>query len=170
VFNLEILTKTISNPTWDILVLFFFLATGFFYGILAGKKKLLSVLFSLYISILLWNNFPYLNALTQGKELQDAFLFQLTSFLVFIIILAILFNKTIFRGSVKSKKWWPVFILSFLEIGLFTSAIFQFLPTKEMFSFSPITEILFASEKAFFWWAVLPLISLFFILRKKKSD
>ncbi|MBU1091438.1 hypothetical protein KKA27_01045 [Patescibacteria group bacterium] len=166
--SLEKISEVLSNPTWDILVLFFFLATGFFYGVLAGKKKLLSVLFSLYIAILLLNNFFYLDILAQGKELRDAFLLKLSAFLIFIILLAILFNKTVFRGSSKNKKWWQVFVLSFLEIGLFVSAIFQFLPAKEVFSFSPIVEMLFASEKSFFWWMVLPLVSLLFILRKKE--
>ncbi|MCF7835839.1 MAG: hypothetical protein K9M15_01840 [Candidatus Marinimicrobia bacterium] len=167
--NIKTLTAVVYNPTWDIIVLFFFLATGFFYGVLAGKKKLLSVLFSLYISLLLFENLPYLEKLTRDKSALESFWIQLSAFLIVITILAILFNKTVFRGNLKSKRWWQIFILSILEVGLFVSSIFRLLPAQEMFTFSPITEMLFSSEKSFFWWIILPLITFFFILRKKDT-
>lgn len=169
-YNLETISKILSNPTWDLLVLFFFLAAGFFYGLMAGKKKLLAVLFSIYISIILLDNFGYLDFFTQKEDIFTVFLVRAFAFFTLIILLGILFAKTIFRGSAKKEKWWQVFVLSFLEVGLLISAAFQLLPAKDLFVFSPIVQIFFASDKMFFWWLTLPLVALFFILRRRKEE
>ncbi len=166
---LENIFETLTNTTWDILVIFFFVSAGFFYGLSAGKTKLLSVLFSLYISILLFNKFPYLNIITEGRDVFQIFLIKTGLFLALIIILWILFSRSVFKGTRNTERVWQIFILSFLEVGLFTSAIFQLLPAKELFTFSPVVELLFASEKTFFWWLVLPLVSLLFIISKRKK-
>ncbi|MFC1751693.1 hypothetical protein ACFLY5_00935 [Patescibacteria group bacterium] len=167
--KVEQISQIMSNPAWDVIVMIFFLGVGFFYGLLAGRKKMLSVLFSIYISILLLINFSYLDFFVEGKELLQVFLFRAGLFLVLILLLSILFNKTIFRVADKKNKWWQIFLLSFLEVGLLTSAMFQLLPAKDLFEFSPVIETVFASSDIFFWWLTLPLVALFFILRKKKT-
>lgn len=168
--SITAISKIISNPAWDLLVLFFFFVFGFFYGISAGKKKMLAVLFSIYISVLLFTNFTFLDFFIQEKELLEVFLFRSASFLVMIVLLSILFSKTVFRGSDKKEAWWHAFVLSFLQVGLLVSAIFQLLPTKELFDFTPIIENIFASERSFFYWLTLPLLSLLFIVRKQKYE
>lgn len=168
--NLENISKIISTPTWDILMIFFFLAMGFFYGISAGKNRLFASLFSIYIAILLFANFHYLDFFVAGKKIFDIFIFRAICFFVLIVLLNILFTKTIFHGARKhSAKWWQAFTLSFLEVGLFMSALFQLLPVKELFNFSPIVTTLFASDQSFFWWLTLPIIALFFIVRNHKD-
>ncbi|MFH1978960.1 MAG: hypothetical protein ABII97_01050 [Patescibacteria group bacterium] len=168
--GVEAISRVLSNPTWDVLALIFFFVAGFLYGLFAGKKKLLAVLFAIYISTLLFTGFTYLDFFIEGRVMFEIFLFRSGTLFVLIIITAILFGKTIFRGRERKKKPWQVFILSFLEIGLLMSTIFQLLPTKELYEFSPIVETLFASEKAHFWWLVLPLISLLFIVKRRKID
>jgi H+/Cl- antiporter ClcA len=148
-------------------VLSFFFAFGFFYGLLAGKKKLLGALFALYVAILLFANFSYLDFFAPDEDILDIFLFRMAGFAILVILLAILFNKTIFLGPERKKRWWQVFVLSFLEVGLLMSALIQLLPAKNLFDFSPAVETLFASEDAFFWWLILPLPALFFIVRNK---
>ena len=168
--NLETATKILSNPTWDLLVLLFFLAMGFFYGLMAGKKKLLAILFSIYISIILLENFNYLDFFTQGEKIFNVFFVRASTFLALIVLLGILFAKTIFRGKPRREKWWQVFLLSFLETGLLMSAVFQLLPAKDLFTFSPFVQTFFASTEVFFWWLTLPLVALFFILRRGKEE
>lgn len=130
--NLETVSGILSHPTWDLLVVFFFVAFAFFYGLSSGKRKMMAVLFSIYISILLFENFSYLDFFTQGKKILFVFFFRSACFLLLIILLAILFNRTIFRTSSKTDKWWHVFVLSFLEVGLLVSAIFQLLDRKSV--------------------------------------
>jgi len=166
--NLENISTILSNPTWDILAIFFFLLAGFFYGLLAGKQRLMASLFSFYVAILLFTNFNYLDFFTQGKKIFDIFLFRAACLLILIILLNIVFAKRVFVGSRKSTGWWQAFTLSFLEVGLLMSAIFQLLPAKELFTFSPAVQTLFASQQSFFWWLALPIIALFFIVRRPK--
>ncbi len=94
--NLENVSKIISNPTWDILMIFFFLAAGFFYGISAGKNRLFASLFSIYLAILLFTNFHYLDFFVAGKKIFDIFVFRAVCFFVLIFLLNILFTKKIF--------------------------------------------------------------------------
>jgi len=166
--NLANISTVLSNPTWDVLAIFFFLLVGFFYGILAGRQRLLASLFAIYVSILLFTNFNYLDFFVQGKKILDIFLFRAACLLILIIFLNVVFARTAFSGAKKSAKWWQAFTLSFLEVGLLMSAIFQLLPAKEIFTFSPIVKTLFASESSFFLWLGLPIIALFFILRRPK--
>ncbi len=162
--NLQTISKILSNPTWDLLVIFFFVAIGFFYGLTLGKTKLISVLFSLYVSGFVFENFSYLDFLTKGRPLFESFLFRAGAFAVLIIILTILFNRILVRDYTSgSREWWKIFLLSFLETGLLMSFIFQLLPARQIFNFSPIVQNIFASPSAFFWWLTLPLVALFFI-------
>jgi len=166
--NLESISKILSHPTWDLMVIFFFVAAGFFYGISAGKTKLIAVLFSLYVSALIFQNVYYFDAFIKGRNLLETFLFRAAIFLIIVFLLALLFNKLLPHDTAPGMKSWPsIFILSFLETGLLMSLIFQLLPAKELFTFSPVVQNIFASDKVLFWWLTLPLVALFFIARKK---
>lgn len=166
--NLETISKILTHPTWDLMVIFFFIAAGFFYGISAGKTKLIAVLFSLYVSAIVFENFSYLNFLTKSRPLIEVFLVRSAIFGILVVLLAMLFNKHLSRDYTSGTKvWWQIFLLSFLEVGLLMSFIFQLLPAKELFTFSPIVENIFASSRAFFWWLTLPLVALFVIIGKR---
>lgn len=166
--NLQSISKILSHPTWDLMIILFFLAAGFFYGITAGKTKLIAVLFSLYVSGLVFENFSYLVFLTKGRTLVETFLVRSVAFAVLIILLTILFSRILSRDTTSGTRvWWQVFLLSFLETGLLMSFIFQLLPAKELFAFSPVVQNFFASSRAFFWWLTLPLVALFFVSRKR---
>ncbi len=166
--NLETITKTLTHPTWDLMVIFFFIAAGFFYGISSGKKKLIAALFSLYVSGLVFANFSYFNFAVKGRPLLEVFLFRSFTFAILIILLTLLFNRVLSRDdSSGTRQWWQVFLLSFLEVGLLMSFVFQLLPAKELFTFSPVVKNIFASSGAFFWWLTLPLVALFITVRRR---
>lgn len=166
--NLQGISRILSHPTWDLMIILFFLAAGFFYGITAGKTKLVAVLFSLYVSGLIFTNFSYLDFLTKGRTLIETFLVRGVAFAVLILLLTILFGRILSRDATSGTRvWWQIFVLSFLETGLLMSFTFQLLPAKELFTFSPIVQNIFASSRAFFWWLTLPLVALFFVSRKR---
>jgi hypothetical protein len=165
--NLQNISKVLSNPSWDLMVVLFFIAAGFFYGITLGKTKLIAALFSLYISALVFENFSYLDFLLKGQPLLEVFLFRALVFAILIVLLTILFNRFLSQDNVSgTREWWKIFVLSFLEVGLLMSFVFRLLPAKELFDFSPLVENLFASSRAFLWWLTLPLVALFFVSRK----
>ena len=166
--NLETISKILAHPTWDLLVVFFFIAAGFFYGISSGKTKLIALLFSFYVSALVFENFSYLDFLTKGRPLIEVFLVRSATFGILIVLLTVLFYRHLSRDYASGTRvWWQIFLLSFLEVGLLMSFIFQLLPAKEIFTFSPVVENIFASSRAFFWWLTLPLVALFVIIGKR---
>ncbi len=166
--NLDAITKILNHPTWDIVVIFLFIAVGFFYGLSAGKTKLVAVLISLYVSAFLFKNISYFDSFIRGRNILETVLFRGAIFAVIIFLLAVIFNRFLSRDGVSgAKSWLSVFLLSFLEVGLLASLVFQLLPVKQIFVFSPLTQTLFASANALIFWLTIPLIVLFFISRKK---
>lgn len=152
----------LSHPSWDIIVIFLFIAFGFFYGISSGKKRIISLLISLYIAGFFFENFFYIDELIEGKTIIETFFFKAFIFLAIVLALNVLFLKILACSSEsRSKEWRQVLLLSFLGTGLLFSFIFHLFPAKEIFTFSPIVEHLFVSDKAFFWWLLAPLIALF---------
>ncbi|MBI4691889.1 MAG: hypothetical protein HY773_00360 [Candidatus Terrybacteria bacterium] len=152
----------LSNPSWDVIIIFAFIAVGFFYGISAGRSNLLSLLFSLYIAGFIFENFYYLDNLVKGQNMMEVFLFRAFIFAVLAGVLFILFSQVLVSGYDSGvKNWWKSLLLSFMATGLLFSFLFHLFPAKEIFTFSPMVQSLFASDSAFFWWLSLPLVALF---------
>jgi hypothetical protein len=144
------------------IVLFFFAAAGFFYGILAGKGKLISLLISFYVGGFLFSNFYYFNNLTKENNLFELFLLRIFVFFLIILALNILFSKILaVRSEKESKKWWQILLISVFLSGLLFSYIFHLFSGEKLFIFSPFLQNLFASKTAFFWWLILPLAAIF---------
>lgn len=160
------ISKILSNPSWDLIVLFFFVAVGFFYGISAGKSKLISFLVSLYVSGFLFDKFYYLGMFIKTNTLASAFMARAAVFLIILFIINLLFSKVLRLGAEgNEKKWWQALLISFLSAGLLFSYLFHLFPAKDVFTFSPIVQNFFASDSAFFWWLTLPLVALFLARR-----
>ena len=159
------LNAIISNPSWDMIALFVFLAFFFFYGIIGGKNKVVSLILSLYISGFFFENFFYLDYFINGKGIINLFILRVVIFLIILIALNFLFSRILSISSGSGRDWWQSLILSFLGTGLLFSFIFHLFPAKEIFTFSPLIKYLFASNKAFFWWLLAPLVT-FFLIRK----
>ncbi len=151
-----------GNPSWDIIVLFAFTAVGFFYGISAGKTRIVSLLFSFYVAGFLFENFYYLDGIVKGGSLIEVFLSRVFLFFLAVLALNALFSRYIESHREEAEKnWWHVLLLSFLSTGLLFSYLFHLFPARDIFTFSPIVRGFFASDAAFFWWLTLPLVALF---------
>lgn len=160
--ELNQINALLRNPSWDVIAIFAFVAVGFFYGIWAGKSRMISFLFSLYVGGFLFDNFSYLNRLLgRGGNVVETFLSRLFIFFVIVLLLNLLFVRVLPYSCEGNKKWWQVLLLSFMSTGLIFSYIFHLLPALDVFTFSPIVQSLFVSEAAFFWWLTLPLVALF---------
>ena len=160
--DLKQINILLRNPSWDLLAIFALIAIGFFYGISAGRSKLLALLFSLYVSGFLFENFYYLDQLVKGRTLMEEFLFRSFIFATIVVVLTILFARVLGAGYESSaRNWWKSLLLSFMSAGLLFSYLFHLFPGREIFTFSPLIQNLFASGSAFFWWLTLPLIALF---------
>jgi ABC-type glycerol-3-phosphate transport system permease component len=159
--NLQQINALLRNPSWDVIVIFAFIAVGFFYGISSGRSKLLALLFSLYVSGFLFENFYYIGQLVKGRTIIEEFLFRSFIFATIAVILTILFSKVLGGPDSGPRNWWKSLLLSFVSAGLLFSYLFHLFPAREIFTFSPLIQNFFASESAFFWWLTLPLIAIF---------
>ncbi|MFH1956207.1 MAG: hypothetical protein ABIJ28_00975 [Patescibacteria group bacterium] len=164
--NVEAISNILSNPSWDLIVLFVFIAVGFFYGISAGKSRMAALLISLYISGFIFENFSYLDKFFKTESLSVIFFYRVVAFLVLLFLINFLISKVMrLSAGVGEKKWWQVLLISFLSTGLLFSYLFHLFPAKDLFTFSPMVQNIFASDRIFFWWLTLPLVALF-IIRK----
>lgn len=160
--DLTQINTILSNPSWDLIVIFLFIAFGFFYGISSGKKKLISLLISFYTGGFFFSNFFYIDYLIKGRTILETFLLKSFLFLAIVLTLNLIFLR-ILDGSSSSGEWWQVLLLSFIETGLLFSFIFHLFPAKDLFTFSPVVKYLFVSDKSFTLWLIAPLVGLFLV-------
>ncbi|MDO8555309.1 MAG: hypothetical protein Q7R75_01975 [bacterium] len=164
----------LSSPTWDVLIIFFAVVASFFYGMSAGKSKLLSVIFSVYLAMPLFENFPYLNILVNilAKLQKPLSLFYSKAiiFVAIVILLNLILRRTLFRLSSRNDKWWQVLAISIAGTGFVISALFHFFSINQLAKVSPFVSQFFIEGSSFFWWLVLPLVVLFFIIGKRGTE
>lgn len=164
----------LSSPTWDVLVIFFAMVAGFFYGMSAGKSKLLSVVFSAYLAMPLFESFPYLNILAnilaKWQKPLSLFYSNIIIFAALVILLNLILRRTLFRLSSRNDKWWQVLAISIAGVGFLVSALFHTLFVNQLVKVSPLVSRIFIEGNTFFWWLALPLIVLFFIMGKRGNE
>ncbi len=161
--NFQEISEIISNPSWDWIAIFSFIAAGFFYALASGRRYLVAVLVSTYISAFIFENFRFLDFLVKDRGSIEVFLIRAASFFAILVLVSFAAGRLV-RRDFEAKAWWQAFLLSFMEVGFLFSLMFQFLPAREIFTFSPVVENIFAGENAFFWWLVGPLVALWLVL------
>ena len=156
-----------NNPTWDILLLLFFFAAVFVYGLFAGRNKIIVLLLASYPAALLNEYFPYpAEFLSQLNIFQTLFL---KSFSLFVLVLFIfwLLNKSGFSRKEISRKTGQIIFLSFLNVGFWANMIFGYALkiSEEAVKLAPLTRLLFGSIPSHFIWLILPLLALYWLGR-----
>jgi len=167
-FNLE-------KFNMDILVALFLLVVIFLVAFSLGKTKILLAIVSTYVALFLLAIFPFVFQIEKFFDgwfgLSAVFWVRLSVFvLLFILSLAIL-NKSILkpRMSMQESSPFSILFLSILESGFLVSAILGFLDSasQSKLGLSSLVLTYFGTPKALFIWAVLPLLALVFLRRKK---
>lgn len=165
-------TKIIlSNPTWDLILVFVFLAIGFFYGISKGRYRTVSTILYTYVALALVHaiSFPSLLQMT-GIQKEKEFVLQIAVFLFIFFTLAVLLARGKPRIVDRAFSWWQMFLLSFLQTGLLIHIILSFLPPEYTREFAPLTKTVFAHSASNIWWLVGPLAVLAIIRRLKPNQ
>lgn len=155
----------LSNPTWDILLLLFFFAAVFVYGLMVGRNRIIVLLFASYPAALINEYLNYPNSFL--KNLNAAQIIFLKSFSFFILSFFIfwIFKKSGFSRKELNKKTGQVLFLSFLSVGLWANIIFGYVSalSSEAVKLAPITKLLFDSNAAHIIWLVLPILVLYWL-------
>lgn len=126
---------------------------------LVGRHRIVSLLFSIYISLAL------LGAVS-AEYLQD-YIFQLIFFFVSLALVTFFGKKIIGAYVSKSDFMWRIFVLSFLEVVAISSIVFSILPKKIALEYISGSAYEYAVSSQFYLlWLVLPLIFVYLIRKR----
>lgn len=164
----ETINSFLSNPTWDVLLLLFFFAAVFIYGIVVGRNRIIVLLLASYPAILTNEYIPYPKNFLENLNVFQLIFLKSFSFLVLVLFIFWIFKKSGFSRKELNKKTGQVLFLSFLNVGLWANIIFSYvLPfNAELIKLAPLNLLLFGSNPAHFIWLILPVLALYWLERK----
>lgn len=156
--------KIISHPTWDVVVVFAFIAIGFFYGISAGKWRVAATIMYTYAALAITNSLP-LDRWSQEFKIQEPFFVKMATFIGMFLFFSYMLGSRRKLSIAFSTSWWQVFILSFLQVGLLIHLLASFLPPEKIKILSPVVRTVFADPNLHVWWLVVPMAALIILRR-----
>jgi len=140
------------------------------YGFLLDPHNILINLLSMYVGLAVTQIFPFASWNIFDLPL---WLGQLVFFSAVAILMAMVLSLTHLFKIIYVRnfftRWFSAIVTAFLHSGFLASIILVFLPASFLSQFSPWVLSVFASEKARFWWAILPMVALFFLRHKTKA-
>ncbi len=135
-----------------------------FYAFGKGRYALVNIIFSLYLALLISIEFPYYDQIA-SPDGQSGAIAKILIFLGFFIV-----GMILHRRHIPGDDYEPAFQYFPKKIMLAAAAtilvmIFSFhaLPVTEIITPGSPIQSLFAPKENFFWWLMLPLLSLFFV-------
>jgi cytochrome c oxidase subunit IV len=151
-----------AAPTWDLFIVIFFIVTVFLYGMSLGRDRIIVILVSIYMSMAVVSNAPYIGGASPNADVNfgNIFAFKVSAFLGLFILLFFLLSRSALTktfGSMAAGKWWQIFAFSVFHVGLLVSITLSFLPSEALAHLTPVTRQLFATEIAQFIWVVSPI-------------
>ncbi len=160
----------LSNPSWDLFIIVFFVIAALLYGLSLGRDRIIVILVSIYMSLAVVHVIP---DFVLNIGFNDEFAFQITTFIAVFVVLFFLISRsallrTIGAGS-SEGKWYQTIIFSVLHVGLLISITMSFLPGTIMEKFAPLTQQVFTNEWAAFGWIIAPIVAMI-LFGSRKSD
>lgn len=134
------------------------------YAMGKGRYALINLIFSLYLALLVSLKFPYYTELTNSGD-QSGAIVKILIFLIFVVIGVILHRRHIPGDDFEPafKGFWKKIVLAGMATILVMIFSFHALPVTEIITPGSPIQALFAPQENFFWWLILPLITLFFV-------
>ncbi|MBI2676969.1 MAG: hypothetical protein HYX21_03450 [Candidatus Yanofskybacteria bacterium] len=159
----------------DVLVALFLLVVIFLVAFSLGKTKILLAIVSTYIALFLLAIFPFVFQIEKffgdWFGLSAVFWTRLSVFVLFFAVSLAILNKSILkpRMSMQESSPFSILFLSILESGFLVSALMAFSDSasQSKLGLSPWLLAYFGTPTSQFIWAVLPLLALVFLRRKK---
>lgn len=146
--------------TWDLALLLFFIAAGFFWGISRGSGRLKLVALALYIELVL---FPLIHVSKFGSldARISADSTALGIFVILFLLLLFLLQKPL-RSIRSSNAWWKILLASVVIAGFFMYALLHALPSFSTIPLNPLLHTIFVASSFSFLWLLAPLLTLVF--------
>jgi len=148
-----------SNLSQDMTLILFIALISFVYGMVLGKKKLMSILVSIYIAFAIISVVPI--------EIS----YKAYVFLGLLVVLTLVSRKIfdIHFASGGSAFMWRIFIVSFFQVILIISVMLSMLPQADALSYVSSTAYSYlVSGWAPLTWMAIPLVAMFILHRKSR--
>lgn len=136
------------------------------YTMVRGRHALVSVILGLYIALLISLKFPYydeLHALTSSSG-SDPVL-NIILFALFTLFGTFLFQRLLPDDAYEApfEQFGRKLLLALLGAGLIMAYSYHVLPITTLIEPGTPASMLFAPEGNFFWWLIIPLLTLFLV-------
>jgi len=161
-----------AQPTWDIFILLFFIATILIYGFALGRGRIVTILISTYLSLAVATNMPFMDQLALWLNNTLQFAFQVSAFLAVFVVLFIFLQRSSLLSGLSSDRGGllQTIIFALLQVGLFLSIILSFLPADFVGQLSELVHSLFLTDTAKFIWIIAPIVALIFFHGRKSEQ
>ncbi|OIO47041.1 MAG: hypothetical protein AUJ28_01365 [Parcubacteria group bacterium CG1_02_37_51] len=100
---------TFAYPSWDIIVILVFIAIAIIYAMSLGRRKVLVVLLTTYISLVIANALPFVESLFASTFLDKLFVIKIVLFLAVFAILYLFLNRSALLSYVRGSS--PLYTL-----------------------------------------------------------
>jgi len=167
--NIQNIATTTVASVWsvagDFLVVLVIFGLLLCFAWYMGRSAFASLLVSFYVGLLLYTIFPYQTlALSFGTTPFFKLLIALGIFLIFTVIPYIVLRR-ISDSDFFSIGIIGTFVLCVLGTGFLMAVGYEVLPVRDVYTFTPTLDLLFAPKDYFFWWIGAPLLGLLFFAR-----
>lgn len=162
--------QNFSNPTPYLLAVVLVFLVIFFYGMKAGRGRMVLCLISLYIAAVLTNLFPYEEQLAGNFNIGEPFFFKAGLFIITVLVVFYLLLRSPLRNlTLHERSKAPLFqilILSVIILGIFMSFITTILPEEQLKNLDHPVFQYFKTQNAQFWWALAGVMFLGLLRRR----
>lgn len=145
----------------DLLVIVAVFFLFFFYALLFGKGRLVSLIIAFYPAAFAFEHFPFLNNLIVLHGAQLIVVNKAIIFILFLVLCNILVSRYMFMESEGSSfQFLRTAIYALAAVALCLVFSHALVPTESVYHLSPTFENLFSTPTKLFWWIIGPLIVL----------
>ena len=134
------------------------------YAMAKGRYAIINAIFALYLALLISVEFPYYRDLMQGEGESGA-VAKILVFIGFVIAGIMLFRRHIPGDDFEPafQGLWKKVLLATMATILVMAYSFHALPVTDIITPSSPIQELFAPKDNFFWWLLIPLVTLLFV-------
>ncbi|MCB9811826.1 hypothetical protein H6783_02840 [Candidatus Nomurabacteria bacterium] len=156
------LISALQESLFVIVVLLLFISLA----MIKGRQTLINLIMGLYLALLISLEFPYYSYIVGGSgSSKTTSVLMVIVFIVFTFLSYLLFNRLMPREYDEKafEGFGKKFLYAILATILVVIYSYHALPVTDLVDpGSPVASI-FGSESSFFWWLLVPLVTLFFL-------
>ncbi|OGG47627.1 hypothetical protein A2761_01495 [Candidatus Kaiserbacteria bacterium RIFCSPHIGHO2_01_FULL_51_33] len=170
----SLITDSVTRVTGGYLPFDYFLIGCLFAVLLAlcwwlGIGRMSIAILSVYVALLLYQNFPYLEKLLiSTTSSRDLFFSHLLIFLAFALFGFLVLNRlNALTGSLSMLPGtFEYILLAATSTGLLIAIGYHLFLIDLIHNFGLTIDRLFAQPNYFFWWLLAPLVAIFLSTRR----